>query len=209
PRRAAQQAVRTACPRSGASRPAASREPSPSGSRSRSEASRCIRMFLPRWPSVSSRSLLVSWPRWRSRTSPQSPGPLPPSRPPRPARRVPARPPLPPAPVLPPPKTEPHIAIGRTALPYRLVDGREIEGWGPDLYTPRDASSAATSPRESSSAFPVDSTLSMRSSTTEGDTLDLVAEADGTSAATATSRALIVMLPAGGFRTDLADSWAA
>src|SRR5262249_45843622 len=42
----------------------------------------------------------------------------------------------------------------------------------------------------------------------EGDTLDLVAEADGTSAATAASRALIVMLPAGGFRTDLADSWA-
>jgi hypothetical protein len=77
---------------------------------------------------------------------------------------VPVIPPFPRAPVLAPLQPHRHAMVSRTSLTYRLQDGREIEGWGADLYEPRGVAAGA--------------------------------------------RGLIVMLPAGGFRTDLATSWA-
>ena len=86
------------------------------------------------------------------------------AEPAEPAEPAPAIPPFPQTPVLTPLEEHRHTTVSRTPLTYRLQDGREIEGWGADLYAPRDAAQGP--------------------------------------------RALIVMLPAGGFRTDLAASWA-
>ena len=124
------------------------------------------------------------------------------------AEPVPEIPPFPTAPALAPVRTERHVSIARAALTYRLLDGREIEGWGADLYRPQDAPpSAASTPPASSPPSSADSGLSMRPPTTEDDALDLV-EPVADAPLPAASRALIVMLPAGGFRTDLAASWA-
>src|SRR5262245_22047145 len=62
------------------------------------------------------------------------------------AEPVPAIQPFSNTPVFVPLRTEKHVTITRTALTYRLVDGREIEGWGADLYTPSDASAPGAAP---------------------------------------------------------------
>lgn len=76
---------------------------------------------------------------------------------------VPDLPPFPAVPVLTPLRGLRRVTIARAGLTYRLLDGREIEGWGADIYEPRGAASG--------------------------------------------TRPLIVMLPAGGIRTDLTTSW--
>jgi len=108
------------------------------------------------------------------RRRPWSPPPVVPG-----ADPVPAIPDYPETPVFVPLKTERHLEITRATLTYRLVDDREVAGWGADLYAPRDSSAHdAAAPRGSVHVT------------------DPVA------------RPLIVMLPAGGFRTDLTASWA-
>ena len=141
---------------------------------------------------------------------------------------VPAIPPFPQVPAFVPLRIERHVAVSRTALTYRLVDGREIEGWGADLYTPRhgDSQSKSSGTKSSDAAETVaedragagtspdevlvgdGNGLSMSAPPHDASALELHDDPGAAPIASAPGRPLIVMLPAGGIRADLTTNWA-